>query len=122
MRVLVPIGSGSVAVIVEVTAAITGPGNVDPVPLIVLCSVSFLVTAALVALVQWYDQRQQRQHDRALRMETAELVKGTAPIILEHFATRKELSAIQEAFEEHAEAAGEEFDAIHDDLNRRDEG
>lgn len=61
MRIVLPLGSGAAAVIIEVTAAITSPGDVDAVALLVLCVVSFIVTAAAVGGVQWYERRRAEQ-------------------------------------------------------------
>ena len=75
MRVFIPLGSGAGAVIIEVTAAITAPGNVDVVPLVILCVTSFIVTASLVALVQWYESKRARRAE-AWRAWDWRMVRG----------------------------------------------
>lgn len=58
MRVGLPLGFGVGAVIIEIAAAITSPGDVDVVPLVVLCVVTLVVTSAAVAGAQWLEHRQ----------------------------------------------------------------
>ena len=56
-RIGVPVGFGFAAVIIEITAALVGDGEIRFVSIAILCVVSFIVTAGSVALVQYYDRR-----------------------------------------------------------------